>query len=65
MDKDKNFKFIKDFSEISVTKICSDLDINRSNIFSNRASAKNIEKVRNEIDKKIANLYYKDKVKWD
>lgn len=60
-DKIKNYKFIKDFSKITVTKICKDLDINRQNVFTNKASSENIAKVKNEIDNKIKDLYNGDK----
>lgn len=56
MDKDKDLKFIKGFSKITIAGICKDLKIDKSNIWSGRGTAENISKVKNEIKKRIESL---------
>ena len=52
----KNERFIREFSDISVASICRDLNIDNTNIYK-KYGRKNIDKVKKEIDKKIVKLY--------
>lgn len=56
----KDIDFIKGFSNISVTQICKDNNIDMSNLY-NRCDTpkqrKNARLIRKEIEKKITNLY--------
>lgn len=51
-----DLKFIKEFSKLSVNKVCKDLKINLSNLLSNRSSEKNIILVKTEIIKRVLSL---------
>ena len=55
VEKDKIF--IKKFMDITVRKICIDLGINPSNISSGKASDKQYELLREEIDRRLDSLY--------
>lgn len=55
-DKEKNLRYIKRFSKITVSSICKELNINRANVLNGKASAKNIEKVKRKIEEKIKDM---------
>lgn len=55
VDEDK--RFIKQFMNIKVARICEDLKINKSNIYSGRASDRNYSEIRDEIDRRLDKLY--------
>lgn len=55
LEKDKIF--IRKFMDIKVCKICVDLGINPSNISSGKASEKQYELLREEIDRRLDSLY--------
>lgn len=54
--KEQDLKYIKEFSKINVSSICEELKINKSNLWSGRASAKNIETVKNKIKEQLEKL---------
>lgn len=54
--KDK-INFIKKFSQITVSSICNEYGIDRSNLYRNRTSEKNIDLVFNKIIEKIQELF--------
>lgn len=56
MNNEKDLKYIKNFSKITISSICKELNINRANVLNGKASAKNIEKVRKKIEEKIKEL---------
>jgi hypothetical protein len=56
MDKEKDLKYIKDFSKITVAGVCKDLNIDKSNLWSGKANALAVEKVKLEIQKRIKDL---------
>lgn len=56
MSKDEDLKFIKNFSKISIKGVCEELKVDRMNVLHGRASAKNIEAVRNKIEEKLKEL---------
>lgn len=55
-DKNVDLKYIKDFSKINISGICEELGIDRGNVLNGRASAKNIEAVKNKIQEKLKEL---------
>jgi len=56
-EKLKNIKFIKDFSKITVVKACSEEHIKTSNLYTLHISKENLERIKNNIDNKIKELY--------
>lgn len=52
-----DLEFIKTFSKITVKGVCLNNDIKANNIWSGKASAEQIHKVRKGIEKEIAKLY--------
>lgn len=56
LDKEKDFKFIKDFSNISVRQICIELDIDYTNLIKGKSSAEKTRLVKEEIIKRLNNL---------
>ena len=57
MDKEKDYKFIKDFTKITIAGICKKLSIDKSNVSNNKASKAKMHEVRSELDKRIQKLY--------
>lgn len=55
-NKEMDFKFIKDFSNISVRQICIELDIDYTNLIKGKASAEKTNLVKQEIIKRLAEL---------
>ena len=55
--KEKDLKFIKNFSKITINKVCENVKTSKQNIFTGKASEKTIEKVKEEIETQIAKLY--------
>lgn len=55
--KEKNHKFIRNFSKITISGICKKLNVERTNIILGTTSEENLEKVKEEIQKEIAKLY--------
>ncbi len=56
INKEKDLKFIKDFSKIKIATICKDLNINKSNLWRGNASPEATRKVKEEIQKHIKEL---------
>lgn len=59
-EKEKNLKFIKNFSKIKVTTICKKLLIDRQNVLNGKTTSKNLKNVKEEIESEFAKLYIKD-----
>lgn len=55
--KEKDLQFIKNFSKITIKKVCENAKVVRQNVFNGTASEKSIEKVKEEIETQIAKLY--------
>ena len=55
--KEKDLKFIKNFSKITINKVCENVKTSKQNIFTGKASEQTIEKVKEEIEKELAELY--------
>lgn len=49
--------FINNYRKIKLKHICRKIKVNYSNILNGRASEKCFDKVKNELDKEIINLY--------
>lgn len=56
MSKEKDLKYIKDFSKITVSGVCKELGINRANVLIGTASEKNIKAVKDRLKEKIEEL---------
>ncbi len=56
MEKEKDLKYIKDFSKITVAGICKDLKIDKSNLWAGKSTATNVNKVKKEIQKRLEAL---------
>lgn len=56
-EKEKDLKFIREFSKISISQICRDLKINRPNVLNGNTTKKNIKKVKEEIIKRFFEIY--------
>lgn len=52
-----DYKFIKEFAQISISNICKELKIDRANISSGTASRQNFKDVRKELVNQILNLF--------
>ena len=56
MGKEQDLKYIKGFSKINVKSVCEELNIDRGNVLNGKASAKNIEAVKEKIKEKLEEL---------
>lgn len=56
INKERDLKYIKEFSKINITEICKDLKVEKTNIYRGIASAKKIRKVKEELKKRIDQL---------
>lgn len=55
-NKEKLLNYIKSFSVISVTRICNDLGIKKSNVFAGTTSEKKLQMVVDEINKRMEKI---------
>lgn len=53
----EDLEFIKNFTKISIPKICKEIKVDKSNLRKGKCSKEKIVKVRKHIEKEIANLY--------
>ncbi len=58
--KEKYLKFILSFSQISISSICKELNINRSNILNGKASEETIKLLYDEIKRRIEEISFDD-----
>lgn len=58
-----DLQYIKDFSKISVSKICEEHNINRQNLLNNISTKRNEQIVKRAIEKKVFSLYVNDDLK--
>lgn len=56
MSKEKDMKFIKGFTKITIKGICEDLNIDMFNLNKGKASEKNTKRVKEEIKKRYEEL---------
>lgn len=64
MVKNNDLEWIRNFSKISITQICKELNVSRSNVLNGTASEITIKKVKDEIERSIANLESKSNEIW-
>lgn len=57
----KSQDYVKEFKNINVTSVCKDLKISRANVSRGNASDEQYEKIKEELENRIANLYIKKK----
>lgn len=62
LKKQKDVDFIRGFKKITVKSICRELGIPDSNIATGTSSKENYEKLRIEIEDRLARLYLKHEV---
>ena len=53
----EDLEFIKKFSKITISKICKELKISSSNLYSEKVSQEKVKLIRKRIESKIAELY--------
>lgn len=56
-DKLKNITFIKNFNKITVVKACEEEKIKTSNLYTLHVSKEKLQRLKNNIDNKIKELY--------
>lgn len=56
MNKQEKLNFIRQFSKITVSAICNEYGIDRSNLYRNKTSEKNIDLIYNKILQKIQEI---------
>lgn len=56
VNKEKDLKYIKEFSKINISSVCKELGVDRGNLLNGRASEKSTEAVRQTIQEKLKNL---------
>lgn len=57
---DKNFQYMKSFIKINLSDICKKLGYDRTTITSGNGQIEQYEKIREEIESRIAKLYLRD-----
>lgn len=53
IQKLEDLEYIKQFREVSIKNVCSDLKIEYVNVMTGKASCKNIRRVKKEIERRI------------
>ena len=53
----EDLEYIKKFSKITMKSICEKAKVDKANVFSGKASKKNINKVKRQIESEVAKLY--------
>ena len=56
VNKKVDLDFIKGFSQITITKICKDLNVDRANLLKGNASSDTTRKVKDELEKRLKDL---------
>lgn len=56
VNKKVDLDFIKGFSQITITKICKDLNVDRPNLIKGNASSETTRKVKDELEKRLKEL---------
>lgn len=60
MENNEDLEYIKKFSQITIIKACKLARVNKSNIWTGKASKKKIKKVRKILESEVAKLYIFD-----
>ena len=61
MIKERELKFIKDFSGIRLSNILREYKIDSSNFYKGKVSKEKVRLVKDQIDKEIVRIYYESK----
>lgn len=56
INKKRDLEYIKKFTQITITSICKDLKIDRTNLIKGNASAETTRKVKEELKKRLDEL---------
>lgn len=56
VNKERDLKYIKNFSKIKISEICRELKVEKANLYRGTASAEAIKKVKEEIKKRLNDL---------
>lgn len=56
-NKMKNVQFLKDFNKITVIRACKEENVRDSNLYTLKASKESIQRIKDNIDKRIKELY--------
>lgn len=56
VNKERDLKYIKEFSKITIATICKELGIDKSNLWRGNASEEAVKKVRQELERRINEL---------
>lgn len=56
VNKKIDLDFIKSFSRITITHICKDLKVDRTNLMKGNSSSETTRKIRNELEKRLNEL---------
>lgn len=56
INKKLDLEYIKKFTKITITSICKDLKVDRTNLIKGNASAETTKKVKEELKKRIKEL---------
>ena len=56
----EDIQYIKEFSKITIKKICEDNKVTPSNLWSNRLSKKKLHAIKTSIESEVAKLYIKE-----
>ena len=54
--KSDDLQFLKEFSKITISQVCRDLNIDRGNLMNGRASESNTKLVKEELKRRLATL---------
>ena len=54
-----DLEYIKNFNQITISSICKELKIDKSNLYAGRLSDDKVKEVKNELEKKIEELQKK------
>ena len=61
MIKERDLKFIKDFSGIKLSDILKENKIDPSNFYKGKVSQEKVKLIKDQIDKEIIRIYYESK----
>ena len=56
-EKLKNVQFLKDFNKITVKSACTEENVRDSNLYTLKASKESIQRIKDNIDRRIKELY--------
>ena len=59
--KEKDLKFIRDFSGIRLSDILKKNKIDSSNFYKGKVSSEKVSLVKDQLDKEIVRIYYENK----